>query len=538
MARGRRHLVAVLGAATMVAALGATPRSCGTHFVERHVEAGLGYEHAVDVDDPLQVERAEMAAGVAAGDMDGDGFVDLFVTTGNLELPRLYRSRGDGTFEDVSAGSGLQHEGELPAGPLFFDLDDDALLDLFVGGVAGTPARVYRNLGGARFADVTSEVGLEGLELPVLGAGAGDYDRDGDLDLALAQWGVAEPGDARELLWRNDGDRLRDAGRSSGLGAVFPRSSSVGPGRFVFSPSFSDLDGDGWPDLVLAADFGTSQVLRNDGVGGFVDATPEEVVTDENGMGSAIGDVDNDGDLDWFVSSVWDPLGPDGNWGTSGNRLYRNDGPGTGTMALSDVTDAAGVRAGDWGWGACFADVDLDGDLDLFHVNGWELAGSPFDADASRLFANDGQGRFAPVSAAWGVTDTGAGRGVVCFDADRDGDVDLFVANHSGPPSFFRNELDRRGGAADRHWLVVRLAGPPGNAHGIGARIRVETTAGSQVRELRAGSQFLSQAPAEAHFGLPGARRARVEVHWPDGSVSVRPGLRVDRVVVLRHPAG
>jgi hypothetical protein len=209
-----------------------------------------------------------------------------------------------------------------------------------------------------------------------------------------------------------------------------------------------------------------------------------------------VGDYDNDGILDWFVSSVWDPDGPAGeNWYASGNRLYRGRGDGT----FDDVTDAAGVREGFWGWGSTFADFDNDGHLDIFHVNGWysSSAAAQFLMDPSRLFVANGDGTFTERSAEVGLNDTGMGRGVVAFDYDRDGDLDLFVANGQGPSRLWRNDSP-----PGNHWLGLRLRGRAPNTEAIGARIWVRTGGTTQLRELRAGSNFESQDPAEAHFGL------------------------------------
>jgi hypothetical protein len=229
-------------------------------------------------------------------------------------------------------------------------------------------------------------------------------------------------------------------------------------------------------------------------------------------MGAAIGDYDADGDLDWFVTSIWDPDGvSEGNWGVTGNRLYRNDGQGR----FEDVTDEAGVRIGFWGWGACFADFDNDGHLDLYHVNGIQMAGPPFDTDPARLYLGNGDGSFREVGESRGVADRGNGRGLVCFDADQDGDIDLFVANSRGSPRFYRNEGGNR-----NSWLSIRVAGPAGNSDAIGAWIEVRTPDGrQQLREIRAGSNFVSNNPPEAHFGLGRGRAAvSVWVRWPDGT--------------------
>jgi len=299
-------------------------------------------------------------------------------------------------------------------------------------------------------------------------------------------------------------------------------------------------------DLVVAGDFGTSQLFRNRGDGTFEVATTP-VISDENGMGSAVGDYDNDGDLDWFVSSIWDPDGiPGGNWGVTGNRLYRNASPeGGGEIVLEDATDDAGVRRGYWGWGSCFADFDNDGDLDLFHTNGFP-AGPEFDADPARLFLNRGDGTFEERAEEAGVAAPGQGRGVVCFDVDRDGDLDLFVAQNRGRPLLFRNDgevastTDEVAGTTDGgttdggHYLAVRLRGARPNTEGIGARITVTAGGRSQLREIRAGINFVSQNPAEAHFGLGDATVVdELRVLWPDGTEELHHDVAADRLVVL-----
>ena len=181
-------------------------------------------------------------------------------------------------------------------------------------------------------------------------------------------------------------------------------------------------------------------------------------------MGAAVGDYDGDGDLDWFVSSIWDPNGvAEGNWDVTGNRLYRNRGDGR----FEDATDAAGVRDGYWGWGSTFQDFDNDGDLDLFHVNGFGTARHPGDRRVRRrpvgvLRRTTATARSPSAAAELGVADTDEGRGVVAFDYDRDGDLDLFVANNEGPGRLYRND----GGNAG-HWLDVALRGraPNTEAH-------------------------------------------------------------------------
>ncbi|MFQ5705576.1 MAG: CRTAC1 family protein, partial [Gemmatimonadales bacterium] len=201
-----------------------------------------------------------------------------------------------------------------------------------------------------------------------------------------------------------------------------------------------------------------------------------------------------------------------------------------------DVSIEAGVREGYWGWASCFADFDNDGNLDLFHVNGMQASDnaifSEYWADPSRLFISNGDGTFTERSSEVGLGDNGQGRGVVCFDADRDGDIDIFVANNRQPPAFYVNE-----GATGNNYLEIVLLGASPNTQGIGARIVVTAGGKTQTREIRAGGNYVSQDPAEAHFGLGREEIAsEVLVKWPDGQVTALQAVAANQVVVIRHP--
>jgi hypothetical protein len=235
-------------------------------------------------------------------------------------------------------------------------------------------------------------------------------------------------------------------------------------------------------------------------------------------MGNAVGDYDNDGDLDWFVSSIYNfPF-------KIGNRLYRNDG---GTFA--DATVAAGVANGSWGWGSTMQDFNNDGLLDIYHVNGWRAGYSP---DRCRMFQNNGNGTFTDVSAPTFSNPLGEGRGVVAFDADRDGDLDIFIANNDEPAIFLRND------GLTANWLNVKLVGPPPNTEQIGARVRVTIGATTQMRELSCGSNCFSADPAEAHFGLNASATVNtLQVTWTDGTVTTLNNVAANQRLVLTHPA-
>lgn len=492
-------------------------------FVEVAAEAGLEYQHGFG-DDPV-FEPQVVSGGIAAGDVDGDGWIDLYAVRGSVGPNLLFRNRRDGTFEEIGAAAGLDLDDGRSTAPAFADLDGDGRDDLLLGGISGASPRLFRNLGSIdnipRFQEVTTTSGLVSSR-DTFSSAFGDYDRDGDVDLFLAHWSAT--GSFSNHLWRNRGDgTFEPVDFAAGLAPFFLDTD------WSFTPNFTDLDNDGWPDLLIAGDFGTSMVFKNLGDGTFESLTTP-VISDENGMGAAVGDYDADGDLDWFVSSVWDPDGTaEGNWGVSGNRLYRNRGDGT----FEDATEAAGVREGYWGWGSCFGDFDNDGDLDLFHTNGFPLTGAEaFHQDPSRLFVQQEPGNdpvFVERSAELGIEDTGQGRGVVCFDYDRDGDLDLLIAQFEGPPRLYRNELEPTSG-----YLTIRAEDSEGRV-AIGTRLELVSNQGVQVREIRGGSNYVSQNPPEAHFGLGESPMvAELRIRWPDGEEQVLDAPLIDRLLLVR----
>jgi hypothetical protein len=489
-----------------------------------------GISHAFSIVTPNTADPAAMGGGVAAADIDRDGDIDLYFAGGDGAPNALYRNDGNNRYTDIAANVGLDVT-HMGSGPAFADIDGDGDLDLFVGAVEGDPYFLFRNDAG-QFTDVTAASGLSITAANSISAGFSDYDQDGDPDLFLAHWGN-DPQPDTETAWANNGDgTFFSASIPSGIaGQLITQAGLPGLFDYSFAPMFADIDRDGDADILLASDFRTSKVFRNNGDATFTDTTDRDVVIDRNGMGSAAGDYDNDGDMDWMVTSIFNTSNAsDPN---PGNRLYRNDGNGQ----FTDVTESAGVANGGWGWGVCFEDFDNDGDLDIFHVNGWEQidprdAGGPndFTFDQVRYFESQGDGTFVEAAEEAGLIDTGQGRGVACFDSDRDGDLDLVITNNNeiGSVVFYRNKL-----GAGNHYLSVKLNGSGFNTDAIGAMIEITDGSRTQIREIRAGNHFVSQNPAEAHFGLGAATTVDLTVYWPDGTQSALANVAADQRLVI-----
>ena len=477
-------------------------------------------------------------AGAAFLDVDGDGWLDLYLVNGaplSGERPdpipanRLYHNTGAGGFADVTAASGAGHTG-YGMGCAAADYDADGDVDLYVTNVG--PNLLLRNEGAGRFADATAAVGGDDARWGT-SCGFLDYDLDGDLDLYATNYVDFDPqknivcaeGGIRsycepkfyepvgDVLYRNEDGQFRDVASEVGI---------IHKGRGL-GVAFADYDLDGDTDIYVANDGTMNFLYQNQGnrfaeVGLYAGGRYNEDGLAEAGMGVEFGDWDNDGFQDIFVT----------NFAQETNTLYGNDGQGQ----FYDITLRAGLAECSYkplGFGTNFLDYDNDGDLDLFVANGHVMDKitqvHPDHAypQPNQVLCNQRGTRFVDVSARLGpaLAAAAVSRGSATADYDNDGDLDLLVTNVAATPNLLRNDGGNR-----QHWLTIQLGGTSQHA-------RVAVTAGGQrqVKERQAGGSYLSSSDPRLHFGLGEATRATVEIRWPDGTLQKMEEVAADQIL-------
>jgi hypothetical protein len=483
-----------------------------------NVTSAAGINHTQFATPPAFYEFSEeriQTGGVAARDYDGDGYVDLFFT--RMDAPDLlYHNQGNGTFSVVDPSVSGINRGIGSNGAAWGDINRDGKPDLYITTVDQPRNFLYVNNGDGTFTEQALARGVD-----VTGKGGafspafGDYDGDGYLDMFTTSWrDVAGTGNR---LFHNQGaanpGHFTDATVSAGVDMSQQTSyQGITNASFGFSPHFSDLNGDGLVDLAVTGDFDTSRLYYNNGDGTFTDATDAAGVgVDSNGMGSAIGDYNGDGHLDWFVSSIWDESIPNNaGWHGNGSQLYTNNGDGTFT--------AEAFNTG-WGWGSSFLDFDNDGHLDLAVTNGFDVPDqlttidNDFNHDPTMLYHND-NGVLNNVATAEGVTDMDSGKGLAVLDYDNDGKLDLVVVNNQGAPILYHNQSTLL-----NDWIGFDTVGTASNIDGFGAMITITENGVSQIFEISGGSNYLSQNDKRAHFGLGDSDGVldSVSIMWPSG---------------------
>jgi hypothetical protein len=504
------HVVLSAAAALSLYAFGVAAQPT---FTEVSQQAGITYYQRHPESRFSQMAGNGITGGAAVGDYDGDGWDDLYVTvlTGQ---DVLYRNLGDGTFRNATASSGIIFE--VPTnGAAWGDLDNDGDLDLYVTSFDLFRNFLFLNNGDGTFREAAVERGaavVTDLEHRGSGVGFGDYNRDGWIDILTTEWVWGrELTESHSRLLRNRGSAQPGYfGDVTDEAGVWPMIKNR-----RFSPAFVDLDMDGWADLPLASDFSSTELWWNEGDETFSWGFTEEagLTQGTTDMGSTFGDYDGDGDLDWFITAA------------NNNRMFRNDGG----RLFTEVTDELGIRHGDWGWGTALFDYDNDGDLDIALTNGY----SHGHEDRNFFWRNDGPGKaMTEIATEIGFGEETEGRGLLVFDYDRDGDLDIFTANNKGKASLYRNEDD---GA--NHWLRIRFSGRHNNTEGLGVKIWVEepTTGRRQYREMGVSTHFLGQSERVAHFGLGSApgNTVQVTLKTPLGFTHTLDHVEVDTTLIL-----
>lgn len=488
-------------------------------FTDQTVAAGLSCVHASD---PLMPPQG-MGAGGAVGDFNSDGWPDLFVLSGYNQPDKLFINNGNGTFSEQGAAWGVArvHRG---VGVAVGDIDRDGRLDIYVTSdpVPGDPKTnvLYRNNGNGTFTDIASAAGVALAPGNTAGGGwgaaLGDYDLDGNLDLAVSDW-YRSPGGNR--LYRNLGNGTFANVSTTAFNPAWLDVQG-------FSPRFIDMNGDRYPELLWVGDFGTSRYFVNNGNGTFTNATASAGVgLDGNGMGTSVADLNNDGRPDWFVTSIYDTV-PQPNQPGTGNMLYMNQG----SHVFSETSQPAGVKQGGWGWASIAEDLDNDGRVDLSHTNGFYDSGMHFDDDQSCVFRNLGNGTFSQEAPLCGVTHTGQGRGMVSLDYNRDGRMDMVIFTNDGPLTLYRNDTP-----GTNRWVIVQLTSQASTGiapDGYGAKVSLINGSSVQHRWVCGGSNFLSQSELVAHFGVGSlAQIPKLRVEWPNGAVTERTGVSTNQAL-------
>lgn len=528
-------------------------------FTDITKEVGLDFIHETGATGNLYMPEI-MASGVALFDYDNDGDLDIFFTNGHKGLPdteidnatpnRLFRQESNGHFTDVTADSGLTNR-SYSIGVAIGDIDNDGDVDMYVTNYGKD--RLYRNRGDGTFEDITNASGIH-VERWSASAAFVDYDRDGFLDLFVTQYVIdtlgkkcldnagrrnycgpqsAEP--IPDVLLHNNGDgTFTDVSQKSGIASV----SAAGLGIVC-----EDFNEDGWIDFYIANDSYANNLWMNQTDGTFRDeALLMGCAFDMNGheegsMGIIAGDFDNDLDFDLFMTHLV----------RESNTLYKSLGAGLGFVDSTSGSGLGWSSVGLTGFGAVAFDVELDGDLDIAVVNGRvmydePMAGVTIDppwnmlAEPNQFYVNDGSGKFRQVKESTrAFTDPiEISRGLAIGDIDADGDMDMLVTNEQGPVRLYRNDTPRAG-----HWLIVRALDPRYHRDALGAKVVITCGEQSQVRTIHSTFSYLSANEPVAHFGLGNAQQVdHIKVYWPDGFIEEFPATKADRVLRLERGNG
>jgi hypothetical protein len=532
-------------------------------YVDVAAQAGL---NMVNVNGEPTLKRyiiETTGSGVAVLDYNHDGWPDILLLNGQT-LPgepepkavptlHLYKNNHDGTFTDVTVEAHLNSTG-WAQGVCVGDYDNDGYDDVYVTYYGKN--RLYHNERNGTFKEVAESAGVAGTgKMWGTGCAFVDYDRDGKLDLMVANYvqldmaTLPKPGEGMTCIWKGTPVMCGPRGlpyttnilyHNLGNGKFEDVSMASGvqktSGHYCFSVSTLDYNRDGWPDIYIACDSTPSVLYRNNKDGTFTDvAIDAGVAYDEDGreqagMGSTIGDYDNDGWPDIFKTNFSDDR----------SSLYRNNGDGTFTSTIYDA--GLGLSTQYLGWGTMFFDIDNSSLLSLLLVNGhvypqvdYAHLGSSYK-EPRLLYLNLGNGKFKNISkeSGPGITEPAASRGMALADFWNDGRISAVINNIDGKPMLIVNRVPNR-----NHWLGVITEGTKSNQDGIGARVTLTADGHKWTQEVRSGSSYISSNDLRLHFGLGAATRVDgIEVLWPSGRNEKFNLAGIDRFVTLIENKG
>ena len=509
---------------------------------------------------PQRYTFETMAGGVAVFDYNNDGLLDIFFTNGaaipSLEKTgpeywnRLFRNNGDGTFTDVTEKAGLKGIG-YSMGVAAADYDNDGFVDLYVTGVNRN--QLFHNNGDGTFTDVTEKAGVTGI-IPKYGkawsiaAGWLDYNNDGRLDLFVVNYlnydiktatlcrnqglpAYCSPVDflgMPNILYRNNGDgTFTDVSEPSHISKYVGKAMGL---------AFDDYDDDGFTDIFVSNDTFENYLLHNNGDGTFTNVALSAGVAYNAfgnaiaGMGAEFVDINNDGLPDIFETAMFG----------EGFPLYRNLGHGQ----FEDVTAAtslAALTSRSTAWGVGVFDFDNDGYKDLFTANSDILDNSMELAHRSyplpdRVFRNQGNLTFEDVSANAGASFQvpAPHRGAAFGDLDNDGKIDAVVSVLNGPPEIWMNRSAKGSTSNPNHWIILKLVGLKSNRDGLGTKIKVTTSLGTQYNHATTTGSYNSSNDKRVHFGLGWADVVdSIELTWPSGVKQVLKNVKADQIVTV-----
>jgi hypothetical protein len=552
----------------------------GFYLHEAARSLGIDFVHEGPEFDPIIANimpwMASLGASAAVADINNDHLPDIYVTNSRIgSKNRLYLNQGSGRFAEIAEPAGVADVNQagtgVSMGAAWSDYDNDGYEDLllFKWGFL----ELFRNRGDLTFERVTTTAGLAHQWIYANDALWWDFNRDGCLDIYVGAYFRPEYD-----LWKlettkilhDDFERSRNAGRNKLYKQLKSPAGSC-PGVFqevsvqyrlddpgwTLSVGAADLDGNGFSDLCVANDFGPDSIFLNVDGSHFEKLFVRHGIGDDTkkGMNIAFGDFKNTGQLGIYVTNITKP-----GFLLEGNMLWEN----LGDKQFREVAWALGAADGGWGWGAQFGDFNNDGHLDIFAVNGF-ISANPRDEywyelgtmatsagfvvedaanwpvigqkslsgyERSRLFLNDGTGRFREVAQWVGVTENFDGRSVSLTDLDRNGSLDVVVASQRAPLLVYLNQVNER-----RQWVQFRLRGTRSNRSAIGAQVTLYWDGTKQLGEVDGGSGFAGHSDKLLHFGLgENPKLERAEIRWPSGQVQILTELKLNEMHVVEEP--